>query len=354
VDHQHYRDYSVRDFITDPSFIDWVKNPGSGYQIFWETWLIQHPDRQKEVEEARQFILNINFDRHQLSTEEVALDHQRLKEAITLATTAKPLPVQHSRFRIYYRGAAVFIGVLTLAFAYHNVMQAPEMVAYTTAYGETKTILLPDSSVVTLNANSSIRYPARWHERKVWLEGEAFFEVKELTLQDNANIIDKTSKQEQSQPVKVKFRVQTEDVMVEVLGTEFNVHQRRGKTAVVLNSGKVKLTANQHTNTDIEMSPGDYAAFSKQKRTFERKQVQAEDYSAWRQNQLIFRNASLAEVATLLKDNYDLQTEFKDPEAENFRYTGTTPANNLDELFTKLSLLFPIEITKEGKQVIIE
>lgn len=353
MDHQHYRDYSVRDFITDPSFIDWVKNPGSGYRIFWDTWLIQHPDRQKEVEEARQFILDINFDRHQLSEEEVALDHQRLKNAIQPATYIKFLSKQHHRLRIWYRIAAVFIGGLTLAFAYHNV-QAPEMIAYTTTYGETKTILLPDSSVVTLNANSSIRYPARWHERKVWLDGEAFFEVKELTLPDNANIIDKTSKQEQTQPVKVKFRVQTEDVMVEVLGTEFNVHQRRGKTAVVLNSGKVKLTANQHTNTDIEMSPGDYAAFSEEKRTFEKKQVQVEDYSAWRQNQLIFRNASLAEVASLLKDNYDIQTEFKDPEAENFRYTGTTPANNLDELFTKLSLLFPIEISKEGKQVIIE
>jgi ferric-dicitrate binding protein FerR (iron transport regulator) len=189
----------------------------------------------------------------------------------------------------------------------------------------------------------------------VWLAGEAFFEVKELTLPAEAEkIISKVSKQGQSQPVKVKFRVQTEDVMIEVVGTEFNVHQRRGKTAVVLNSGKVKLTANQHTNTGIEMLPGDYAAFSDEGRTFERKQVHAEDYSAWRQNQLIFRNASLAEVASLLKDNYDLQTEFKNPEAENFRYTGTTPANNPDELFTKLSLLFPIKVSREGKQIIID
>jgi transmembrane sensor len=337
VDHKHYRNYSVKDFITDPSFIDWVKNPGSGYRIFWDTWLIQHPDRQKEVEEARQFILNINFDRHQLSAEEVALDHQRLKNAIQ---PVKPHSVQHHRLHIWYKIAAVFIGVLTLAFAYFYVMQVPEMVAYTTTYGETKTIVLPDSSVVTLNANSSIKYPDRWQERKVWLKGEAFFEVKEISTPDKAG--------------KVKFSVHTDDVTVEVLGTEFNVQQRRGKTAVVLNEGKVKLTANTQASTGIEMLPGDYATFSKEKRTFERKQVQVEDYSAWRQNQLIFRNASLAEVAYLLKDNYDLQTEFKNPEAEDFRYTGTTPANNLDELFTKLSLLFPIKVSREGKQVIID
>ncbi len=338
MDHKDYHHYSVENFITDASFIDWVKNPDSPHGKFWETWLAQNPARQKEVEEARQFILYIRFERHHLSAKELAQDHQRLKAAMQSAPSVKSF--SHSHFRHWYSVAAVFIGLLTLAFAYSYVLQSPEIVEHTTAYGETKTVVLPDSSVVTLNANSSVKFPAQWKERKVWLQGEAFFEVKELIASDKAG--------------KVKFRVHTDDVTVEVLGTEFNVQQRRGKTAVVLNEGKVKLTANTQAGTGIEMLPGDYAAFSGEQQAFERKQVQAEDYLAWKQNRLIFKNASLEEIATLLEDNYNLKMRFNNPEAANLRYTGTTPADNLGELFTKLSLLFSIKVEREGNQIIVD
>jgi len=142
--------------------------------------------------------------------------------------------------------------------------------------------------------------------------------------------------------------------MVEVLGTEFNVHHRQGKTAVVLQSGKVKLTANALADTGIEMLPGDYASFSETQHSFERKQVHAEDYSAWRENRLVFRNASLEEIALLLKENYGLDAKFKAPGIADFRYTGTTPADNIDELFTKLSLLFPIQVRQKDNQIIFD
>src|ERR1700761_9096833 len=57
----------------------------------------------------------------------------------------------------------------------------PEFSEIRTGYGEIKNILLPDSSVVILNANSSMRIPQQWTEsggRQVWLEGEAYFQVQ--------------------------------------------------------------------------------------------------------------------------------------------------------------------------------
>src|SRR6185437_3682694 len=81
-----------------------------------------------------------------------------------------------------------------------------------TGYGEIKSVLLPDSSVVTLNANSKLRIPEQWTEasgRQVWLEGEAYFAVQKKAA------------------TAEKFVVHTTEVDVEVLGTKFNVNARR-------------------------------------------------------------------------------------------------------------------------------
>src|SRR5258707_3694979 len=57
----------------------------------------------------------------------------------------------------------------------------PQYALQKTGFGEMKTIVLPDSSVVILNSNSSLSIPEQWTEtadRQVWLEGEAYFQVK--------------------------------------------------------------------------------------------------------------------------------------------------------------------------------
>src|ERR1700727_3570645 len=88
----------------------------------------------------------------------------------------------------------------------------PEFSEIRTGYGEIKNILLPDSSVVILNANSSMRIPQQWTEsggRQVWLEGEAYFQVqkKPSTAQ--------------------KFVVHTRQGDVEVLGPGFTANRGR-------------------------------------------------------------------------------------------------------------------------------
>src|SRR5690606_15777064 len=103
--------------------------------------------------------------------------------------------------------------------------QSSSWLQCTTGYGETRKINLPDGSLVVLNANSELKYESNWQQapmREVWLQGEAFFEVV------------KTTEEKQ-------FIVHTGSLDVEVLGTQFNVHNRHQKVQVVLSSGKVKL-----------------------------------------------------------------------------------------------------------------
>jgi hypothetical protein len=71
------------------------------------------------------------------------------------------------------------------------------------------------------------------------VKGEAFFNVEEISQPSiSSNTLQET-------PLKVKFIVHTDNLDVEVVGTQFNVRNRRGDTEVTLNLGKVKLNSNQ-------------------------------------------------------------------------------------------------------------
>ena len=116
---------------------------------------------------------------------------------------------------------------------------------YTTAYGETKQLTLPDGTRVILNANSNLSYANDWasgevsRTRSVRLAGEAFFKV---------------TKRQTPTGSPVKFVVNSRDLQIAVLGTEFNVNQRGQAVSVMLNEGKVQIY-NPAKTVDVTMGP---------------------------------------------------------------------------------------------------
>ena len=99
-------------------------------------------------------------------------------------------------------------------------LKAPGRYTVNTDYGKISRLVVPDSSVVVLNANSTIKYEKKWDKnapRELWLNGEAFFDVKHL---DNDHKIENYE----------RFIVHTNNTTVEVLGTSFDIRERRGRT----------------------------------------------------------------------------------------------------------------------------
>jgi ferric-dicitrate binding protein FerR (iron transport regulator) len=91
----------------------------------------------------------------------------------------------------------------------------------------TKTVVLPDSSQVSLEPQSTLRYLFDASERKVYLKGEAFFEVRH-----NPN---------------VPFFVYANEVTTKVLGTSFTVkaNENEPSVTVVVKTGRVSVYANR-------------------------------------------------------------------------------------------------------------
>ncbi len=220
-------------------------------------------------------------------------------------------------------------------------------VVYTTHYGETKTVLLPDSSTVVLNGNSTLTLAADWtSDREVWLEGEAFFHVTKRNVPQHDRSL--TSSGEYR-----KFTVHANALNVEVLGTEFNVSQRSEQTSVVLKSGKVRLHRPNYPDT-LTMRPGERVTLREQDQTLEKQVVNPETYLAWTEQRLDFEGTTLAEIARIIEETYGYSVIIRDQSLRSKRFQGSIAAEDLTILLDGLSEAFDLRITQQRKQIIID
>ncbi|HYH55831.1 MAG TPA: FecR domain-containing protein, partial [Anseongella sp.] len=274
----NYENFSGPDFMTDEYFIRWVKSPDEGSERFWKEWLAAHPLKKGTVEKAREAVLLLSgMEVASLSDARIGAMKENIDSRTENSSGLKIVRLKKEQVGIpgrtrgagkrLYRYAAILGGVILLSASVQLFLEISGRPArHLTAYGETKTLTLPDGSKVILNANSEIKYAKDWSgsgDREVWLSGEAFFAVERTA----------TSR---------KFRVCTGDLKVEVLGTKFNVTSRKGHARVVLSSGRIKLSVPLAGDTaDLLMKPGELVEYTRKDRQIIRDTVNAEHYISW-------------------------------------------------------------------------
>ena len=338
----NYSEYQVADFATDDFFIQWVKNTTAANEAFWTGWLAQHPQKQEIIEEARLLVEMLSGDEDAMQDWELEevwqnLNEERRNAEIPARNKARILPIKFWQQRGTLVAAAIGIFLLVASGIFFFLQDIPAM-EYATRYGEKRTIQLPDSSVVVLNANSKLTVPAKWASskpREVKLKGEAYFSV--------------THKLNQQQ-----FIVHTADgLQVEVLGTEFNVSDRGSKRQVVLTSGKVRLhLAGTTKKQQVLMKPGELVTVT-EKGDYTQKTINPELYTAWKDNKLIFYQTSLREIATMLEANYGYEVIMQDSSLANQRITAYLEAGSLNDILVTLSETLDIRITQQQQKIIM-
>lgn len=336
-----YSACSVNDLVEDPFFHQWVLRPDEETETFWKSWLLHHPDQSEVVEQAALLVRILASDKDGPSPREKEEVWERIQKTNespaqrggTRERQERPLWSQVSRI-----AAVVLLLVLSSAAGYFLLTRMKETVH--TQYSETRTLHLPDGSVVVLNSNSTLRYRTDWAQtgvRELWLDGEAYFKVTHT-------------------PDHQRFVVYTDGLQVEVLGTEFNVFNRRDQVKVLLNSGKVRLRGELQEGPAVEsvLAPGELAEFSRQGGTLATRKVQhPEEYVAWKEKVLVFRETPLREIAQKLRDLHGFEVRFAAPELGELTFTGTGDANDIEPLFQKISLAFGLKVMKSDKQILI-
>ncbi len=326
---------SAQELAMDHDFIQWVKQPTKELNDFWHNWQSSNKQREKIVYEARILVAAIKFK------EDARIDARIPIIKNNIYNKIRPKSTPNIVYRTYYQYfslAAVITGFILLAtFVFYAINH--QSTIYSTGNGEVGSYVLPDSSVLILNANSSAMFKESEFKngnRNLTLTGEGFFSVTHT--KNNS-----------------KFYVHINDARVEVLGTEFSVFNRRGKVHVVLQSGKVTFTESvkQPELKEHVMEPGDMLMFTEKEAAMQLKKVIPETYSTWINNRLVFDNTEISEVIATLEDNYGYQVQLHTKKLQDEKFSGSAPVDNVQELLLALEIAFEVKITKKNNMLMI-
>lgn len=198
---------------------------------------------------------------------------------------------------------------------------------FETAIAQTQSFELPDHSKVTLNASSKISFNEnKWdEERTLSLEGEAYFEVQK----------GKT------------FSVKTQDGIVKVLGTHFNVKQRDNYYEVVCYEGLVSVTYDQKT---VKLPPGKtFRVLNKNIESVDDFDIQSPYWLAKESN---FDRIPLSLVIAELERQYDIKIKTEGVDTTKL-FTGTFTHDNQQIALEAITVPLQLSFRVEGKTIIV-
>lgn len=166
-------------------------------------------------------------------------------------------------------------------------------------------VTLPDGTKVWLNNASSLRYPTAFtgQDRIVTLSGEAYFEVAPIVAASGHGRM----------PFKVNVTPSaetTQGILVEVLGTHFNIMAYSNEAAVqtTLLEGKVKVSRGSR---EAVLQPGEQAAIGQNDNWSLLKGVDTEGVVDWKNGLFHFDHADLPAVMRQLARWYDVDVEYQ-------------------------------------------
>lgn len=212
------------------------------------------------------------------------------KEKDKMIEAGRGVEVQQSSGMLVYSDSVVPEYVDT------NVLRIPKG-------GEFK-LQLADGTQVYLNSATDLRYPVAFtgSERRVYLKGEAYFEV--------------------AKDAEHPFIVVTDDVQVRVYGTSFNVNTLGADgVRTVLVEGKVGIRG-QDSDREYVLKPNELAFYDRNSRDMKIETVDPDLYTLWRKGIFVFERETLENIMNTLSLWYDMEVFFQSESAKKLHFSG--------------------------------
>lgn len=171
------------------------------------------------------------------------------------------------------------------------IAESPKLCEVSTHNGETREIILPDNSRITLNAGSLLIYPEKFSstERTVFLSGEAIFEVTHNET--------------------LPFMVNTADLTIQVHGTTFNVnaYPEASGTSATLCEGSISATL-KGSGESILMVPNERLDYDRQTGKSSILRVNSAEDTAWKRGDMCFRSENIHTIVKAIERKYGINT----------------------------------------------
>ncbi len=214
----------------------------------------------------------------------------------------------------------------------YNTLETPRGAEYQ--------VRLSDGTKVRLNAASSLKFPTHFDgtERKVFLTGEAYFEVEKKTDLS-------------------KFIVVTDRSEVTVLGTKFNISSYSDDLLqkTTLAEGAVKIThATGEENNGIILKPGYQAVVTRPDESIRVNEINIDIALAWTKGLFIFEKESVSNIMNLLARWYDVDIAYDKSADRSITFTGRIARyEDINDILNLLELTEKVSFTLSDKQLMV-
>lgn len=229
--------------------------------------------------------------------------------------------------------AAAAVLVLTVGFWIYSEKTAVNYIVKTTNSG-IDSVLLTDGSKIILAANSAIRYPEKFADdlRPLdLLKGKAFFLV--------------------ASDAKRPFEVAIDRSTVKVLGTSFNINYSKTNIELSVKTGKVMFTPNGKSKPSI-LGAGEGINYRYTENKIELNKD--ENASAWFTRELRFVDMPLDEVCKQLSEYYGVNIVLHDRKLTVKKFNANFKNTSLEEALTALKETYSIKIKRQDQTIIIK
>jgi transmembrane sensor len=255
------------------------------------------------------------------------------------ASAGKVAVIRQRRSRQRWAIAAIAAGVALLGAQLWSAGPR-EWREFATARGEQRAVELSDGSIMQLNTQSRVRTRFSDGGRDVrLLEGEALFKV----AKDPAR----------------PFRVHTSDVVIQAVGTQFNVYtQRGGTTKVSVLEGRVRISPDKRlpmasAKKSASVDAGQEARIDRSGHITQ-KSADISTVAAWRQRRLVFNQNPLSEVVMEFnRYNRAPQLQVADDAIGAQPYSGAFDADDPESLVALLEADPQLELVRQGSDILI-
>lgn len=296
-----------------------------------EAWIAESPENRRTYADFRTIwdqsrLLAVHSD---LSVDKAWSRFQQLAAQTETAPPPPQTAALRPRHRIRIAAAVALLACSGAAFWLVDRSRNEMLAVHSSDTPITDT--LPDGSVVTLNRGATLHYPRRFKgaERRVELEGEAFFEVAA----------------DKSHP----FIIAANETAVRVVGTSFNVNTATTRTEVIVATGVVEVS---RATEAVRLLPNEAATVYQGRAGIIKRQTDDLLYNYYRTHEFVCSGTPLSRLSEVLEKAYDVEISIPDPKLQNMLLTATFRDESLPQVLDVIAATLNIRAEHNGRQVV--
>lgn len=380
------------DLLKNRQFLQWQLMPDETLNSYWEEFFRQHPELEKELQQAIIYLRKEGLNKNTLNENERIELLERIQKTIRQENKIKqrrffwfasasaaaivlivigiklfsPSPahilspdkelivgelLNNEDIQLITSGEAILFqddvevtltGEGTAEIVQGNKETSKIQIArdklnsLVVPYGKRSTLTLADGTRIWLNSGSVLEFPAQFSGKK-----------REIRLTSGEMYIEAVHDKEKP------FYIQTVDFNVKVYGTKFNISNYSGSPhSVVLVEGSVSLQSK--SQKEFFITPSEKAVYSASG-TFDTQKVEVNQFISWKDGYLSFDKTPMTEVLQQIGRYYNLSFDFeKDVNLQKRTCTGKIYlSDNLDNVMTTIGLLSSTAYTRTANQIFI-